>query len=72
MRSIALATIWFGLAIALTGAVADGLETWGTRNHAPYAEWAPPGAQAPSLAETPATSPADPTSTRSRTPRAER
>lgn len=59
MRAIALATIWFGLAFALTGAVADGLETWRTANHDPYADWVAP---APSIAETP---------TRSHTPRAE-
>lgn len=64
MRGIAFAVLWFGLAFAFTGAVADGLETWGTRNHNPYAEWSAPGTRASSLAEAPAT--------RSHTPRVER
>lgn len=63
MRGLAVATIWFGLAFALTGAVADGLETWRTARHEPFADWVQPGAPVPSMAEAP---------TRSHTPPAER
>ena len=64
MRGLALATMWFGLAFAFTGAVADGLQTWRTAGHNPYDEWVAPDARAPSVAEA--------TTTRSHTPRAER